>query len=83
MSGEKRPVAGWLLPVVIVAAACGLAMGGQSVALSPASLKPVNWVGIGLMAAGAAGAVLIRRQPLWRLAGVAVCGIGAILVICL
>ncbi len=81
MSGEHRR---FLLPVIVLAVGVYVMItsSGQG-ALRPVSLKPVQWAGIAVMAAGLVSALVIRKKPLWRLAGVIVCGIGAILVICL
>lgn len=80
MSGERGR---FLLPVIVLAVGAYVLItsAGQG-ALQPVSLKPVRWAGIAVMAAGLVPA-LVLKKPLWRLAGVVVCGIGAILVICL
>ena len=80
MSGEHRR--GWILPVIVVAVgAYFLVTGMQRGTLSAVTLRPVNWAGIALMAAGLIFAFM--KKPALKLLGVAVCGIGAILVICL
>ena len=80
MSGEHRR--GWILPVIVVAVgAYFLVTGMQQGTLSAVTLKPVNWAGLALMAAGLVSAFM--KRPALKLAGVAACGIGAILVICL
>lgn len=82
MSGENRRFGGWLLPVIVVAVgAYFLVTGMQSGTLKAVQLKPVNWAGIALMVAGLVPAFM--SKPVLKLAGVLVCGIGAILVICL
>lgn len=82
MSGENRRPYGWLLPVIVVAAgAYFLISARQRGTLAPAALKGVNWVGLGLMVAGLVAALM--KKPLVRLLGTLVCGIGAIMVICL
>lgn len=81
MSGEHRRVGAWLLPVIVVAiGAYFLLAARQSGALRPVELKPVNWAGLTVMAAGLVPA-LGKKMP-WKLVGTLVCGIGAILVIC-
>ena len=80
MSGEHRR--GWILPVIVVAVgAYFLVTGMQRGTLSAVTLRPVNWAGIALMAAGLVSAFM--KKPALKLVGVLVCGIGAILVICL
>lgn len=81
MSGERRR---FLLPIIVLAVGLYVLItsSGQG-ALRPVSLKPVQWAGIAVMAAGAIAAIAVRKKSLVRLAGVIVCGIGAILVICL
>ena len=82
MSGENRRMGGWLLPVIVVAVgAFFLYTNVQAGTLHAATLRPVNWAGIALMAAGALAA--FWKKPLVKLMGVLVCGIGAIMVICL
>ena len=82
MSGENRRYGGWMLPVLVVAVgAYFLYDAVQKGRLSPAALSPVNWLGLGLMIAGLIAALL--KKPLVRLAGTLICGIGAIMVICL
>lgn len=84
MSGENRRYGGWLLPVIVVAAgAYFLWDASQRGTLNAAALKPVNWAGLGAMAAGLVAVFAGGRKPAWKLAGTLVCGIGAILVICL
>ena len=80
MSGEHRR--GWILPVIVVAVgATFLVTGMQRGTLSAVTLRPVNWAGIALMAAGLISAFM--KKPALKLVGVLACGIGAILVICL
>ena len=80
MSGEHRR--SWILPVIVMAVgAYFLVTGMQRGTLSAVTLKPVNWAGIVLMAAGLVPAFM--KKPTLKLLGVALCGIGAILVICL
>ena len=80
MSGEHRR--GWILPVIVVAVgAYFLVTGMQRGTLSAVTLRPVNWAGIALMVAGLVSAFM--KKPAMMLLGVAVCGISAILVICL
>ena len=75
--------AGRLLPLLVVAVgAYFLLTGMQGGTLRAAVLKPVNGVGLALTLASAALA-LIARKPIVKLAGVLLCGIGAILVICI
>ena len=82
MSGGRERIVGRLLPVIVIAVgAYFLLTGKANGTLSAARLRPVNWAGLALMAAGVAGAFF--RKPLIKLIGVLVCGIGAILVICL
>lgn len=84
MSGENRRNMGWLLPVIVVGVgAYFLYAGMRQGTLQPVSLKPVQWAGIGVMAAGVVAVLLSRKRKLMKLAGVLVCGIGAIMVICL
>ena len=84
MSGENRRYGGWILPVIVVAAGAYFLYDAiQKGTLSPAALSPVNWVGVGMMAAGLIGAVAGRKNGLVRLAATLICGVGAILVICL
>ena len=81
MSGEPRRFGGWLLPVIVVMVGAYVLLTSGS--LRPIALRPVQWAGIAAMAAGAVATIAVRKNPLVRLAGVIVCGIGAILVICL
>ena len=82
MSGEHRRTGSFMLPAIVVIVGVVYALtAAQSGALSAARLKPVNWAGLVLMAAGLAAAFI--KKPAAKLAGVLVCGIGAILVICL
>ncbi|MBQ6373508.1 MAG: hypothetical protein IJJ45_03375 [Clostridia bacterium] len=84
MSGERRRAGGWLLPVIVVAVgALFLLNGVQNGTLKPVSLKPVNLAGLAVMAAGIIAVIAGRRTPLMKLAGVFICGAGAIMVICL
>ena len=79
MSGERR---GWLLPVIVVAlGSYFLVTGMRNGTLTAVHMKPVNWAGIALMAAGLVTALM--QRSLGKLAGVLLAGIGAILVICL
>ena len=82
MSGENRRFGGFILPVLVVmAGAYFLYTQARSGTLSVASLKPVNWAGLAAMAAGLL--VALQRKPALKLVGTLVCGVGAILVICL
>lgn len=82
MSGENRRIGGWLLPAIVVAVgAYFLISGMRSGTLRAVELKPVNWAGLGLMAAGLVAALL--KKPVLKLLGVLVCAVGAIMVICL
>lgn len=82
MSGESRRPGGWLLPVIVVAAgAYFLVTALQSGTLSAVSLKPVNWIGLALMVAGATVALVVREKKLYKLAGVVLCVAGAVMVI--
>ena len=82
MSGEHRRFGGFMLPaiVVIVGVACALSA-AQNGTLKAVALRPVNWAGLALMAAGVVAAFM--KKPTVRLMGVLACGVGAILVICL
>lgn len=81
MSGERGRT-GWLLPVIVViAGGYFLLTGMQSGTLRAATLKPVNWAGLAVMAAGLV--LALGKQPVRKLLGVLACGVGAILVICL
>ena len=81
MSGERSR---FLLPIIVLAVGVYVLItsSGQGT-LQPVSLKPVQWAGVAVMIVGAAAAIAVRKRALVRLAGVIVCGIGAILVICL
>lgn len=84
MSKEHRRPGSWLLPVLIAAVGVSyLVASNARGALSVAALKPINRVGLGVMLAGLVLALFVRKRPLARLAGVMLCGVGAILVICL
>ena len=84
MSGEHRRPGGWVLPVIVIGvAACLLLQSSGQGALSPAALKPLQWVGVAVTLAGAVAAFAVRKRPFVRLAGVLVCGVGAIMAICL
>lgn len=84
MSGEHRRFGGWLLPVLVVGVGVWLlATGFLSGTLRPVTLKPVGWAGLALMAGGIVACFAARQNRLIKLLGVFVCGIGAILVICL
>jgi len=81
VSGENRRPGAWLLPAIVVAVgAYVLYTGVQNGTLSAVALKPVNWVGVPLLAAGAITA--LGKKPLAKLLGVLVAVVGAILVIC-
>lgn len=81
MSGDRRPLGGWMLPAIVVAVgACVLIGGMQRGALKPIALTPLNWVGLALMVAGAVLAVGAQKSRLVKLAGVAICAVGAMLV---
>ena len=79
------------LVVVVIAALLGVF--GASAALKRPDLKPVNWLGLAVMLIGlglalAAPAVCRKvhmesKAAACRLIGVLVCGVGAIMVICL
>ena len=82
VSGENRRPGGWLLPVIVLAVgAYFLVNAMQHGALRAATLRPVNWVGLALMPVGAVCALAVKKRGLWKLAGVLVCGVGAIMVI--
>ncbi|MBR1561228.1 MAG: hypothetical protein IJ646_13420 [Clostridia bacterium] len=82
MSGEHRRLL--VLPAIVVAVgAWFLFTHMEAGTLKPPMLRPVNWAGLAVMAAGLVAAVAARRRPLVRLAGVVACGVGAILIICL
>ena len=81
MSGEPRRFGGWLLPVIVVMVGVYVLLTSGN--LRPVALRPVQWAGIAAMIAGAVVTLAVRQRPLVRLAGVIVCGVGAILVICL
>ena len=82
MSGEHRRFGGFMLPAIVVIAGVVYALGAaQNGMLSAARLKPVNWAGLALMAAGVAATFI--KKPAAKLIGVLACGLGAILVICL
>ena len=82
MSGENRRFGGFLLPVIVVlVGAYFLVTGMRPGTLRAAELKPVNWVGLMLMLAGLVCAFF--KKPALKRAGTLVCGVGAILVICL
>lgn len=84
MSGENRRYGGWLLPVIVVAVgAYFLVNGMQKGTLQSVALKPVNIAGLVLMAAGLVASIAARKNGLLKLAATLVCGVGAILVICL
>ncbi len=84
MSGEDRRFSanrGWLLPVIVViAGAAFLIASMRGGTLSAVALKPVNLAGLALMIAGAVPA--LGKKPLGKLIGTLICGVGAILVIC-
>ena len=82
MSGEHRRHGGWILPVIVVAVgAYFLYAAAQKGALSAVTLKPLGWAGIALMVAGAALALIVRKNKYIRLAGVLLCGVGAMMAI--
>lgn len=84
MSGENRRFGGWLLPVLVVAVGAYFLVNGlRTGTLRAVALGPVNWVGLGLMAAGLVVAIALGKRGLWKLVGTLICGVGAILVICL
>ena len=84
MSGENRHFGGWFLPVLVVAVGIYLLTTGfQSGSLRPVAMKPVGWAGLALMAGGVIACFAARQNKLIKLLGVMICGIGAILVICL
>ena len=84
MSGENRRFRGLLLPVIVVAVgAFFLVSAMRGGTLERVALKSVNWIGLGLMAAGLIAVVAGRKREWVKLAGTLVCGVGAILVICL
>ena len=84
MSGENRRYGGWLLPVIVVAVGAYFLVDAlQKGTLTAVALKPVNYVGLALMVAGLVGVLALRKRDLWKLVGTLVCGVGAILVICL
>lgn len=79
MSGEKRRFGGWFLPVIVVAAgAYALYTAKQSGRLNAVALGPVNWAGLAAMVAGLVIALCLRGR--WKLAGLAVCVVGAVMV---
>ena len=84
MSGEDRRSSanrGWLLPVIVAAAGAAFLIASmRNGTLNAVALKPVNWAGLALMAAGVVPA--LGRKPLWKLVGTLICGVGAIMVIC-
>ena len=70
------------LVVVVIAALLGVF--GASAALKRPDLKPVNWVGLALAASAVyRKARMESKAAACRLIGVLVCGVGAIMVICL
>ena len=82
MSGEHRRFGGLMLPAIVVIAGVVYALSAaHNGTLSAAALKPLNWAGLALMAAGVVAAFM--KKPMVRLMGVLACGVGAILVICL
>ncbi len=87
MSGENRRYGGWLLPVIVVAVGAYFLVNGmngmQRGTLQSVALKPVNIAGLVLMAAGLVASIAARKNGLLKLAATLVCGVGAILVICL
>lgn len=84
MSGENRRYGGWLLPVIVVAVGAYFLVDAlQKGTLTAVALKPVNYAGLALMVAGLVGVLALRKRDLWKLVGTLVCGVGAIMVICL
>ncbi len=82
MSGEHRRFGGWLLPAIVVIVGAVYALNAaQNGTLKAVTLKPVNWAGVALMAAGVIAA--FQKKPVVKLVSVLAAGIGAILVICL
>lgn len=85
MSGERGPneskfQSGRMLPVIVVfVGAYLLYSAARSGTLSAVTLKPLNWIGLGLMVVGAVPA-LISKNLTWRLGGVLVCSTGAAMV---
>ncbi len=80
MSGENRRPMGWILPVIVVVIGVGFALNAiRSGALNAVRLKAVNWAGLAVMAVGAVAAFM--KKPLWKLAGVLACAVGAVMVI--
>ena len=59
MSGEHRRMGGFMLPAIVVIAGIVYALSAaRNGTLSAAALKPVNWAGLALMAAGVAAAFM-------------------------
>lgn len=84
MSGENRRFGGFILPMIVVAVGAYFLVNAlQKGTLEAVALKPVNWVGLALMAIGLVAVIAMRKRDLWKLAATLVCGVGAILVICL
>ncbi len=84
MSGENRRYGGWILPVIVVAVGAYFLVNAiQKGTLQPVALGPVNIAGLVLMAAGLIASLAARKNGLIKLAATLVCGVGAILVICL
>ena len=84
MSGERKRGGVWLLPAIVVAVGAYFLVNAiRKGTLQPVALGPVNIAGLVLMAAGLVAAIAGRKNGLVRLAATLVCGVGAILVICL
>ena len=84
MSGENRRYGGWILPVIVVAVGAYFLVNAiRKGTLQPVALGPVNIAGLVLMAAGLIASLAARKNGLIKLAATLVCGVGAILVICL
>jgi len=73
---------GWILPVIVVLAGAYLLWTNVSRGnLSAVKLTAASWAGLALMAAGAAAAIAVRERRLLKIAGLALCVAGAIMVI--
>ena len=82
MSGDKRRMGGWILPVIVVLiGAYFLWTSASRGALNAVRLTSAGWAGLGLMVAGAIVAVAVRERRLLKIAGLALCVAGAIMVI--
>lgn len=72
------------LPVIVVViGAYFLISGMRAGTLTPVALKGENWAGLALMVVGLAASLIVRKESMLRLLGVLLCGVGAIMVICL